>query len=157
MPAAAAEVLIAPTALPEIRRLQIPDLDRHAGWFLPRFQKTFPHLNQRQAIGFLKNVIYDNEFLFLFQNNAVAMAQAMSAHGLDASTIIWERFVWVADPTDQDQLEQASHFYTEFLTWAKRKSVAIVHIEENTDVPHELIRSRVGRVLNTEQKFVKLG
>lgn len=140
----------------ETRRFQLPDLDRHARWFMPRFQQEFAHLNQRQAIGFLRSVVYDNECHFLYQEHGVALAQAIGSHTLDATQVIWERFVWVENPKDAAQLEAASWFYPAFVRWGQQKGFATMVVEEKTDVPHELIKARVGRVLNTEQKFVNV-
>lgn len=158
---ATAEVLApaAPVKSPtssEVRRFDLPDLDRHAKWFMPRFLKSYPHLSERQAIGFLRSVLYDNEFLFLFQENGVALAQAMTAHALDASAVVWERFVWVQDPQDPEQCEAAAVFYKNIAAWAGRKSIKIMNVEENTDVPHELIVKQLGRVFSAEQKFAKV-
>src|SRR5215468_6993166 len=95
----------------EVRRFELPDLDHHARWFMPRFLKEYPHLNQRAAIGFLRGIIYNNEFLFLFQDNAVARAQLMHSGGLEPEAIVWERFVWVENPADAAQTHAASSFY----------------------------------------------
>jgi len=142
---------------PDSRRFQIPDLDRHAQWFMPRFRKAYPHLNERQAISFLRAIVYSNEFLFLFQEDGVALAQAMGAAALDASAVIWERFVWVKDPNDKEQVENASYFYKEFARWGQRQNIPILHVEEGmTDVPRALIRERIGVVHTTEQRYVEL-
>lgn len=140
----------------EVRRFQLPDLDRHARWFMPRLLAQFTHLNERQAIGFLRSVIYDNEYLFLYQEDAVALAQAMGSHALDATSIVWERFVWVREPGNQEQLKRAAGFYREMNVWAKRKGVATMYVEENTDVPHDLIKDVLGRVMTIEQKYVNV-
>ena len=140
----------------EIRRFELPDMDRHATWFMPRFVKEFPHLNDRQAIGFLRGVLYSNEFCFLYQDHGVALAQTVNAHTLQYEPIIWERFVWVEDSSNQKQLEAASHFYTHFGTWAKRQGIKIVHVDEKTDVPLDLIQARLGKVNVTEQKYARV-
>lgn len=140
----------------EVRRFEIPDLDRHAAWFMPRFLLSFPHLNERQAIGFLRGIVYSNEFHFLFQERGVALAQAMGSHALDGDPIIWERFVWVADPENKDQIEAAAFFYDNFGTWAKRKGIERIIVEQQSDVPHELVRSHLGRIYSVEQKIARI-
>lgn len=140
----------------DVRRFDLPDLDRHAAWFMPRFLDQFKHLSERQAIGFLRSIIYSNEYLFLFQEKGVALAQVVGSHALDADPVIWERFVWAADPENAQQTEAASFFYDKFAEWAKRKSIQTLVIEQATDVPHDFIKARLGRVFSREEKFVKV-
>jgi len=140
----------------DTRRFELPDLDRHATWFMPRFIAAFPHLNERQAIGFLRSVLYSSEYLFLFQEKGIALAQTLGAHALEAQTVIWERFVWVEDPQNEKQVEAASYFYERFADWAKRKTVSNIVVEQNTDVPLELIRARLKRITTVEQKVARV-
>ena len=139
----------------EVRRFELPDLDHHGKWFLPRFLREFPHLNERTAIGFLRGIIYSNEFLFLFQEKGVALAQAMGSGGLEAEPIIWERFVWVEDPTNVEQQKAAAFFYNRIEKWAQTMGTKIVHVEMKSDVPHEMIKAQVGRVYETAQKYLR--
>ena len=140
----------------DTRRFDLPDLDRHAAWFMPRFLKNYPHLNERAAIGFLRGVIYHNEFKFMFQEKGAALFQMMGAHSLDATQVVWERFVWVADPENKAYTDAAAFFYKDALQWCKFKSVDIMMVEQNTDVPHEMIRQQIGRLYATEQKFARV-
>lgn len=140
----------------DTRRFELPDLDRHAAWFMPRFLQNFPHLNERAAIGFLRGTIYHNEFKFMFQEKGVALFQMMGAHSLDATQVVWERFVWVADPENKQQQEAAAFFYKDALQWCKFKSVDIMMVEQNTDVAHDLIKQQIGRVYATEQKYARV-
>ncbi len=142
--------------LPVIRRFAIPDLDRHGKWILPRLLQVYAHLNERAAAGFLQGLVYSNEFLFLYQPQGVALAQAMSAHTLEPKPLVMERFVWVEDPKDPVQVERASHFYTEIYRWAKAQNCATIVVEEMTDVPHDLIKARIGRIFNRQQQFVRV-
>lgn len=140
----------------EVRRFDLPDLDRHGAWFLPRFLKEFPHVNERSAIGFIKSVLYSNEFLFLFQEKAVALFQAVGSGGLEAEGIIWERFVWLQDPTDTGQQQAAAQFYVHALKWAKQKGIDVVHVECSSDVPRETMKAAVGRVFETSQAYLRV-
>jgi len=144
----------APVLYAEVRRFELPDMDRHK-WFLPRFLKEFPHLNERGAIGFLRGILYSNEFLFLFQEKGAALAQSMGSGGLEPEPIVWERFVWVEDPADTAQQQAAAFFYPRIAAWAKTMGVSKVHVEEHSDVAHELIKAQVGRVFETAQKFIR--
>jgi hypothetical protein len=153
----ALKIAPAPVLLPaEVRRFELPDIDQHGRWFLPRFLKEFPHLNERSAIGFLRGILYSNEFLFLFQEKAVALFQAVGSGGLEAEGIIWERFVWLEDPTSVEQQRAAASFYARALKWAHSAGIDVVHVECKTDVPRELIKSAAGRVFETAQAFLRV-
>ena len=161
MPVTATEVKFtvkpAPVVLgSDVRRFELPDMDRHAAWFFPRFCATYTHLNERQAIGFLRSILYVNEFMFLFQENGVALAQSINSHALDSDPVIRERFVWVRDKENKDQVEAAAAFYDHFAKWGQRQHISTMIVEEDSDVPHELVVKRLGRVLIREQKFAKV-
>lgn len=145
-----------PVIDPQVRRFELPDLDRHGGWLMARFLGAFPHLNARQAQGFLKGMVYSNEYLFLYQDHGCALAQVMSDHVLAGQPVIWERFVWIEDPEDAMQQEAASYFYEHIYKWAKRQGVETIIVEEMSDVPHELVKTRLGRVFVREQKFARV-
>lgn len=138
--------------IPFIRRFERPDIDRHAAWFIPRMLKTYPHLTDRSIQTWLFNILDSNEFMFLFQETGIALAQYVQ-YGLRAEGIVEEQFVWVADPKDDVQVAQAAHFYPHFYEWAKRKSLTTVVVEENSDVPHELVKEKLGRRL-FERKLI---
>lgn len=146
-----------PKVIPEIRRFELPDLDRHARWFMPRFLEKFSHLTERQAVGFLRGVLYENQFLFLFWDHGVALAQTMNDHALAGQKpIIWERFVFIEDPKNPVHQQAGSYFYEHMARWAKRQGVEVIRLENATDIPHELIKERLGRVLSVEEKFAKV-
>lgn len=140
----------------ETRRFELPDIDRHGSWFLPRFLKEFPHLNERAAIGFVKSILYSNEFLFLFQEKAVGLFQAVGSGGLEPQEILWERFVWLQNPTDVEQQKAAATFYVRALKWAATKGCDVVHVECSSDVPRETIKNAAGRVFETQQFFLRV-
>jgi hypothetical protein len=150
---APAPVLTVPA---EVRRFDLPDIDRHGSWFLPRFLKEFPHLNERAAIGFIRSCLYDNEYLFLYQDKAVALFQAVASGGFDPAGIVWERFVWVENPSDAEQQRAAAMFYPRALKWAQQKGVEVVHVDNSTDVNRELIKTAAGRVFETTQAFLRV-
>ena len=141
---------------PVIRRFDTADLSRHGAWIMPRMMKAFPHLNERGVATFLQNIVYNNEYLILYHEHGVALAQSMSAHSLDAKPVVYERFVWVENPENKEQLAHAAGFYTEFLKWAKSQSADVIIVEENTDVPHDLIKEKLGRIFNRQQQFARV-
>ena len=141
---------------PAIRRFNSADLSTHGKWILPRMLQAFKHMNERGAASFLQNIDYNNQYLMLYHEHGVALAQVMTAHSLDAKPVIYERFVWVENKDDKDQLKHAANFYTEFLRWAKAQSVEVIIVEENSDVPHDMIKEKLGRIFARNQQFVRV-
>lgn len=154
--AEAALKLVEEMPAPTIRRFNSADLSRHGAWILPRMLQAFKHFNERAAASFLQNIDYNNQYLMLYHEHGVALAQVMSAHSLDAQPVIYERFVWVEDKEDREQVKQAASFYTEFQRWAKSQSVEVIIVEENTDVPHEMIKEKLGRIFTRQQQFARV-
>ena len=154
MPAALAVVDAVPALT--IRKFDTADLTTHAGWIIPRMIKSYPHLSERSVAGFLQTINYNNEYLFLYYTHGVALAQVMSAHSLDASPIVYERFVWVENPEDKDQVKAAAEFYVEFARWAKHLGALVLIVEENTDVSHDLIKEKLGRIFTRQQQFARI-
>ena len=148
--------LVVPAPLPVIRRFDTADLSKHGKWIVPRMMAQFPHMNERAVATFLQNIIYNNEWLLLYSEEGVALAQVMSAHTLTARPIIYERFVWVENPQDKQQIKNAAEFYTEFYRWAKSQSAEVIIVEESTDVPHDLIKEKLGRIFSRQQQFARL-
>lgn len=139
-----------------IRRFQLPDIDRHARWLMPRMLQAYPHLDGRGVLGFVNGLIYSNEYLFLYQPHSVALAQMMSAHTLSPKAVVWERFVWVEDRDDKTQIEEAAGFYDEMHRWAKATGCETIIVEEATDVPHETIKQHLGRIFTRQQQFARV-
>lgn len=148
-----------PTALtpPRTRRFCRPDLDEHGAWVMKRFLESYPHVVERNAAGWLTGLIYNNECLFLYQPNAVALAQVDRAHTLAPMPLVRERFVFAREPR---YIEEASFMYLEFDRWAKHLGADTLLVCEGlTDVPPEMISKRLGnrRIFTREQRFMKVG
>ena len=157
MPATVEKALpVEPREVPPIRRFEIPDLSRHGSWLMGRLTKAYPYLTDRELQGWLRGLIYNPECLFLFQDNSVGMAQVVLNYTLTPKPVIYERFVFAEDKTNQAHLEQAADFYVEFERWAKNKSVETILVEELTDVPHEMIKERLGRLFTRQQVFARV-
>lgn len=139
-----------------ITKFALPDLDRHAAWLLPRLRQAWPHLNERALIGWLRGLIYSNEFLFVTQPHAVALAQMIGSHTLSPKPIVQERFVWVEDRENKAWVNDAAAFYPRIKEWAKALGAEQVIVEEMSDVPHDLIAKAAGRVFKREQQFVRV-
>ena len=138
------------------RPFDTADLSQHGKWLLPRMMQAYPHMSERTVASFLQSILYNNEWLILYQPHGVALAQVMSAHALDASPIIYERFVWVEDKEDKAQVKAAAEFYVEFHRWAKNQNIEVIIVEENTDIPHEMIKEKLGRIFTRQQQFARV-
>jgi hypothetical protein len=142
-------VLVEP---PFTRRFERPDIDKHAAWFIPRLLKTFPHLTERYVYTWLLNIMQSNEFMFLYQEHAVALAQVV-AYSMRPEAIVEEIFVWCEDPKDKAQVEDAAYFYDHFYQWAKRKGLTTLTVAECSDVPPDLIRKQLGNDEQSKRLF----
>lgn len=146
------EIVIPPEA---IRRFEVPDLERYAHWLMPRLLAQFKHLNERQMIGFLRDMAYSNEHYFLVHEHAVGLFQAMGSHALQPDPVIWERFVWAQDAGDPEHIAACAEMYARVARWAKQKGIKVLHVEESTDVPHAEIEKRLGRISEIKQKVAR--
>lgn len=159
MPAAEA-VLTKPEApqpaIPDVHRFQRPDLDRHGAWVMERLTKSYPHIQPRLIGGWLQGLIFNNEVLFLYQDNAVALARIERGHTLAPHPVVREHFVFAREPAF---IEEASHMYTEMAKWARSHGCDTMIVREGlSDVPDEMINARLKkRLFVQEQKFVKIG
>jgi hypothetical protein len=139
-----------------IRRFELPDIDRHGSWMMRRLIMAYPHLTERTAIGWLRNILYQNEFLFLYQDHSVALAQAVRPDALTPRTSIWEKFVWAQDPKNAEHQAEAALFYDHFLKWAGHQDAELIVVEEQSDVPHDLIKAALGKLLERRQIYARL-
>lgn len=148
--------IVAAKSIP--RRFELPDLSQHGSWILKRLLTVYKHLSEQQLAGWLRGIVYSNEFLFLYLPRAVALCQIERAHTLSPAPIVRMHFVWVQNPADQKQVEEASEFYTNVIKWARQQSAStIVGIDNNSDVPADMIKDKCEkRVFSREEKFVRL-
>ncbi len=72
---------------------------------------VFPDLPEKYVAGYLSGLIFDNEHAFFYQDHAVALAQMVHSPGIKTVKVVQERFVWVEDIKNKDQLENAAGFY----------------------------------------------
>ena len=135
-----------------IRRFQMPDLSEHGGWIMERLLKAYPLHNERSIATYLRGLIDLNTCLFLYQPHAVALAETVRYFMLTGEPIVVERFVFAKKGHEAE----AAEFYVEFHKWAASQQVATMLVEEMTDVPHELVTAKLGRVFTRQQKFAKV-
>lgn len=137
---------------PLVRRFEIADLNKHGGWIIRRLRQARPTLSDPQVMAWLKGVIYSNEYLFLYQEHGCACAQTVREETLENKPVIRERFVFA----EEGFQAEAASFYSEFAQWAKNQQVTTMIVEEMTDVPHDLIKERLGRLFERKQVFARI-
>ncbi len=133
-----------------IRRFEPADLSKHGPWLLKRFAMVFPDLPEKYVAGYLSGLIFDNEHAFFYQDHAVALAQMVHSPGIKTVKVVQERFVWVEDVKNKDQLENAADFYAHIKVWGIRQGAERIIVCENSDVPKPLIEQRLGRLFDTK-------
>lgn len=133
-----------------VRRFEVADLSRHGPWLMKRFAAKFPELTEQQIGGYLRGLTTANASMFLYQDNAVALAEVVYSAGIKRVMLVQERFVWVEDRTDKDQLEDAADLYDQMKAWAKGLGAERIIVCEDTDVPKTLIEARLGRLFDTK-------
>lgn len=133
-----------------IRRFEIADLTTHGPWLLNRFAQRLPGIPEQHIAGYLRGLVGNNEHLFLFQDDGVALAQLVHSPGIKTAKVVQERFVWVRTKEDKDQLEAAADFYDHIKAWAKRIGAERILVCEDTDVPKALIETRLGRLFDSK-------
>lgn len=139
-----------------IRRFEIADLSEHGGWIMERLLKIYPHMNERGVAGWLRGIVASADFLFLYHPNAVALAQTVQYDPLDPKMVVREAFVWAKDPENKAHVAAAAEFYEKFTQWAKAQMLDVVIVEERTDVPHDTIKDKLGRVFTKQQNFARV-
>lgn len=139
-----------------VRRFSTADLSEHGPWLMKRLIAKFPDVSERWIASYLSRLVFDNEHLFLYQPHAVALAQVVFTPGIKPVKVVQERFVWVEDPKDKAQLENAADFYSEMKLWGKRQDAERIFACEDTDVPKPLIIARIGRLFDTTVSHARI-
>ena len=139
-----------------VRRFELADLSTHGAWLLKRLALIFPDMPERAIAGYLTNLVFNNEHLFLCQPHAVALAQMISSPGIRPVKMVQERFVFVEDKTDKEQLEDAADFYVNMKQWGKQAGAERIIVMENSDVPKSLVEARLGRLFDTKISHARI-
>jgi hypothetical protein len=154
--AEAAEKIEPVREMAPVRRFELADLSKHGPWLMKRFAAEFPEVHERVIAGYLRGLIEQAEYMFLYQDHAVALAQLVCLPGFKIKWIVQERFVWVEDKTDKDQLESAADFYEHMKQFARRRDADTMFVCEKTDVPKDMIQARLGRLFETRTTFARI-
>lgn len=148
-------VVVAPVS----HRFALADLSTAGRWLVPRLCDELK-LAEGYIGAWLRNYVESNEHLFLAapaQDIAMVMlAERRSTIGLVQGTAVHEMFVLVADLEDRRLLAQAAFFYDDMARWARGLDCKVVEVENLTDVPHEAIAARLGRMFTKQQVFARV-
>lgn len=137
---------------PAIRRFELPDLFKHGPWLVKRLLQVYPHKTREQLEGWLRGIAGHNEFLFLYMEHGVALATFMREDPLAPKPYVQEIFVLA----EEGHAEECAVFYDEFARWARGLGIDIICVEKMSDVPHESIKARIGRIFTRQVQFVRL-
>lgn len=140
------------------RRFQLPDLSEHGQWLVERLSQIYPGVLPQVLISRLNTILYNNEFLFLYQRNAVAVAQLVRGNTIQPKPNVQEWFVFVRDRDDPKQVADAATFYADFARWGRAQDCDAILLSDTTsDVPADEIKKHVGgRLAERRQLFVVL-
>lgn len=140
---------------PAISRFEMGDLSRHGAWLVPRLTAAL-ELPEHQVGAWIRSMVDSNEHLFLSQEHSVALAEVQRSNGLAGKPIVCERFVLVEDMDNKEHVSEAAEFYDEFKRWAKGLGAEIIVVEEMTNVPHDVIKEKLGRIFARTQQFARV-
>ena len=141
--------------LPAIRRFSLGDLSSCGPWLMPRLTAAL-ELPEQRVGAWLRSMIDSNEHLFQWQPHSVALAEVQRVNGLADKPIVRERFVFAENPDDLTHVKEAAGFYDEFRRWAKSLGAEIILVEELSNVPHDLIKEKLGRIFERAQRFARV-
>jgi len=146
-------------------RFGLADLSRHGAWLVPRLVKSLNRFywdakegaihdkSEQQIAGWLRSLVDSREHLFLCSENAVGCAEMWRVGGIADPISVRERFVLARS---DKHIAEAALFYDECVRWARSLGAEVVFVEEETDVPHDTIKDRIGRLYTRQQTFVRL-
>jgi hypothetical protein len=137
------------------RNFVLPDWTDTRNWLLPRLKVKWPHLQDIQIDGWIRSIIDGRDFMLIRTDNAVACAQ-MVKDSLSPVPEVIEKFVIAKSRENGDHVEECMHLYGDLVRWAKNVGARDFTIEQFTDVKHEIIAARLGRVFDRETKFLRV-
>jgi hypothetical protein len=136
-----------------VQRFNTPDLSTHGRWMMPRLLELYPQKNEFAVANYLRGLCDRNDCLFLKQPHSVCLAEVVQIFTLEPKPVLMERFVWCEDRQNYHHVDEAALFYDHMKAWSASADIERMFIERNSDVPHEKISERLGR-LNSEKIVV---
>lgn len=139
------------------RRFVTADLTADGPWILERLLKIYPNQTERSIIGWLNGVVFNNDYLFIRTENAVALAERVSLSSLAPKMVVREIFVWCRDANDAEQIREALVLYVEMVNWAKFQQIERVIVLERSDIAADEIRKIFQRVHEFKTHWIRVG
>jgi hypothetical protein len=136
-----------PIDIAPLRRFELADFHRHT-WLSARIAKAYPEMTERYVLGWLRGLIYNQEYCFQYQEHAVGLCNLVRSYGLQARPMIVEKFVFAEDPANSAHQEAAAQMYVEFAAWGKFMDCdRMLLVGQLSDVPKDMIKDRLGKAL----------
>ncbi len=148
--------MLAPIVGAPVQRFTQSNLTDKVGWVLKRLVTKYPNKDERGWANFLRAMCDRNDCLFITQPHGIAFAELVETDPLAHKRVVMERFVWCEDRQHPDQVEHAADFYDEFRRWAISLGIYEIVVAKDTDVPLEMIRSKLGKMNLSETRTVKV-
>ena len=139
-----------------IRRFAIPDLQTHGGWVLNRLQKIYPHLHEVALASYLQSMVDNNDFLFLYQPNSIALVQLERGYTVSPRPVVRERYVFARDPGNSEHVAEAATFYDHIKQWARHLEVEFVILSDMSDVPIDKIKMYLGKTFEKQVTYARV-
>lgn len=148
-----------------MRRFLLPDLNDKGIWLIGRLQVRYPHLQDRQLIGWFRGLIDSNESLFIRTDHAVALAQIVH-ESLSPQPDVVERFVLCEESKSPDKddreretgrnIAEAMSLYNDIMRWSETLGARRVSVNRFTDVPRDMLKEHLGRMFMEEHWYIKV-
>lgn len=137
----------------EHHRVFLPDLQKIGPWLLPRVMENYPDHTEGEIMTWLRGCCMSDIFLFVYTDHAVLLAQ-VQREALCRHPTVKEIFAF-CDGKDGD-VDEAAYLYSVMYQWAKGIGADEIQLENCTDVPRELIRSRLGKLYTNDAMYVPI-
>jgi hypothetical protein len=135
----------------DVRRFGVADVRKRGQWIVDRLKDRYAGAKDGELLSWITNAAQSNIFWFMQTDQAVACAQIVR-EAISPHPKVMELFV-LCEPEGEDQ---AAFLYAEMLTWAKQIGADELRVENFTDVPRDLIKERVGKLLLRDEIYVKI-
>ena len=135
----------------EIRRFDLADLEPLGTWLYERLKERYPHLNTIMFPTWVRQWIASNEYLFIRNDSAVALAE-VCRNSMDMLPWVREIFVYAKEDADEDGVA----LYHAIRDWAINLDAVRIIVGEDTDISLEMIELGVGKLMSRKLSYLKL-
>lgn len=162
-----------------MRRMSRPDLGDMGPWLCKRIKEYWPHLQDRQILGWLQSCADSNEYFFAIVGKGVMLAQVFQDF---TEPYPWVKEIFCFAQTDDGKfpkdsegaqwqaennakaLTNAAELYEHLIRWAQARMANEIVVDRCTDVPvkdedpnnKNTIKKRMGRLFTVQETFARL-